>query len=226
MRVPAILFALFAAVVLSFAFGCSGEKQEQTENKEEDRKANAMVAKPLGNPEDKLAREAAEILVKKFKTELRSELMAAMSQSGAAGAIEICSQKAPQMAKDLSVGGWSIRRTSLMNRNPGNYPTGPEGQFLQRFASDSTKSVQVTWDFTGDTKVYRYFEAIRLDGMCTACHGKTEEMDEDVVAKLQQLYPNDRAVGFKSGDLRGMFAVSAIWPEGKAEAEKLVAAAH
>jgi hypothetical protein len=130
------------------------------------------------------------------------------------------------MTKNLSVGGWTIRRASLLNRNPANYPVGSEGQMLQRFAADSTKSVQVTWDYTGGTKVYRYFEAIRLDGMCTACHGKTEEMDAEVVTKLQQLYPNDRAVGFKSGDLRGMFSVSAIWPEGKAEAEKLVAEAH
>lgn len=225
MRVPTILFPLCAVVVLSFAFGCSGEKQEQAVTPDTTQVSKPFVAKSLGNPEDELARKAAQSLIQQFKTRLRSELMAAIKQSGPEGAIEICSRKAPEIAQELSVGGWAIRRASILNRNPKNYPEGPEGEMIRRFEADTSKSTQATWDYTNLIKQYRYFEAIRLEGMCTSCHGKSEEMDPAVVAKLQQLYPSDRAVGFKVGDLRGIFSVSAVWPKGKAQAAKLAQSA-
>jgi hypothetical protein len=48
---------------------------------------------------------------------------------------------------------------------------------------------------------------IHLKEQCVTCHGPAESIADDVREKLLELYPHDRAVGFKEGDLRGWFWV-------------------
>jgi hypothetical protein len=46
--------------------------------------------------------------------------------------------------------------------------------------------------------------------MCTACHGTPEQISPEVKAKLDQLYPNDKAVNYKPGELRGAVVVTRL----------------
>jgi hypothetical protein len=48
-----------------------------------------------------------------------------------------------------------------------------------------------------------YVEPIEVQPLCLACHG--EALAEPVRARLEALYPHDRAVGFRAGDFRGLF---------------------
>ena len=41
------------------------------------------------------------------------------------------------------------------------------------------------------------------------CHGPREEISEEVIAKLDEYYPEDAATGFAEGDLRGWIWVEA-----------------
>ena len=41
---------------------------------------------------------------------------------------------------------------------------------------------------------------------CAACHGTN--IAPEVKAKIAELYPDDAAVGFKPGDMRGGIAIS------------------
>ena len=50
-----------------------------------------------------------------------------------------------------------------------------------------------------------YVEPIHMKGLCMQCHG--DRIKPDVKARLRALYPEDRATGFKRGELRGMFWV-------------------
>jgi hypothetical protein len=50
-----------------------------------------------------------------------------------------------------------------------------------------------------------YVEPIRMKGLCMQCHG--DRIEPGVEARLRALYPEDRATGFKKGELRGMFWV-------------------
>ncbi len=221
MRVPTFLLATILLALL-LLFGCGGEKEAELDTAQPFDSTKPLVAKAIPSPEEQLVRGAAEKLVAKFSTNLRSELTLAMGSGDAAGAIEVCSRKAPQLATEVSVGGWSIRRVSMFNRNPSNYPTSEEAAMLQRFVTDSTKKFQAVWLNRNGLRFYKYFQPIYMQEMCTSCHGKTEKMDPTVVERLQQLYPGDRAVGMSAGDLRGMFAVTAEWPAGKDQAEKIV----
>jgi hypothetical protein len=44
--------------------------------------------------------------------------------------------------------------------------------------------------------------------MCLNCHGTPGKHIQDAtLTKIQQLYPEDRAVNFKEGDLRGLWHI-------------------
>jgi hypothetical protein len=44
-------------------------------------------------------------------------------------------------------------------------------------------------------------------GPCLACHGSPKQFDVAVADLLREKYPDDRAVGYKVGDLRGAVSV-------------------
>ena len=48
-----------------------------------------------------------------------------------------------------------------------------------------------------------YVEPILLQPPCLACHG--EALAPDLAARIAELYPADRATGFRVGELRGVF---------------------
>ena len=41
---------------------------------------------------------------------------------------------------------------------------------------------------------------------CVTCHGET--IAPSIAAKIDELYPADKATGFREGDLRGAFVVT------------------
>ncbi len=44
--------------------------------------------------------------------------------------------------------------------------------------------------------------------MCLNCHGTAGvQVKENTLAKIHQLYPEDRAMNFKEGDLRGVWHI-------------------
>ena len=51
-------------------------------------------------------------------------------------------------------------------------------------------------------------KAIPTGGVCLACHG--ENLAQGVQETITTLYPNDKATGFKSGDIRGAFVVTKV----------------
>jgi hypothetical protein len=60
----------------------------------------------------------------------------------------------------------------------------------------------------GDKTVLRYMKAILMSGLCLACHGS--KLADDLSNKVNELYPNDQATGFKLGDICGAFTLQKI----------------
>ncbi|MDX1819077.1 MAG: DUF3365 domain-containing protein [Marinobacter sp.] len=152
----------------------------------------------------------ARTMVKDFGGSLKQALQAAIKEGGLENGIGVCNTVAPEIAASNSKGAWTISRTSLKVRNPGNTPT--EWQRLQLQAMDrqpvkNGKPVE-TWqvsDATGQP-AFRYMSAIPTQKLCLGCHGKS--IEPGVKAKLAELYPNDQATGFSEGELRGAFVVT------------------
>ena len=131
-------------------------------------------------------------------------------KGGPENAIGVCREKAPQMAKAASEKtGWAIRRVSLENRNLKAAPDAWEKGVLEEFdrraaAGDKPTGLEKGELLTADgQQVYRYMKALPTQDLCLQCHGTADRISPAVQAKLQELYPNDKAVGYSAAEIRG-----------------------
>lgn len=174
----------------------------------------ALAAAPVQEMRESLvAREAVE----RLETELRAELMAAMKSGGPAEALSVCQTRAPEIARTLGQEtGCAVGRTALKVRNPANAPDAWERSTLKRFrrqlaaGEDPNGLVRTEVVEERGQKVLRYMKAIPMAEPCLSCHG--EKLAPEVSARVRALYPEDRATGFKKGDLRGAFTVTVPVP--------------
>ena len=56
-------------------------------------------------------------------------------------------------------------------------------------------------------KSLRYMKAIGVAPVCLSCHGSAEQISTTVQAKINTLYPHDKATGYKAGELRGAVSI-------------------
>lgn len=148
-----------------------------------------------------------------FMLLLKTELKVAMKEGGPSNAIQVCKNKAPAIAADISQKhGWRVARTSLKLRNPHNEPDAWELKVMQEFekrktAGEEIKTLEYAEIVTTDgKKQFRYMKAIPTGEVCLQCHGSNPE--PDVADILNKFYPKDQATGFKQGDIRGAFTVT------------------
>ena len=166
----------------------------------------------LDSSREALMKEAKEAIGVFAKT-LKGELKKAVKEGGLGNAIDVCSKKATpiteQVAKEK---GLQIGRISVKNRNPLNAPNEWQKKVLEEFAlkhaagEDLKKMAYAKIVETDGKKQFRFVKAIPTGKLCLKCHG--ENIDSKVKAKLAELYPDDKAQGFKEGDLRGAFVVT------------------
>lgn len=156
------------------------------------------------------ARKVASMVPPKLLAVLTVE----MDKSGPEGAIGVCREKAPEMAKAASQQtGWAIRRVSLNNRNPKAVPDAWERAALEDFdrraaAGESPATLEKGEMVTEDgKKSYRYLKALPTVEVCTQCHGAQDKLSPAVKEKLAALYPHDKAVGYSAGQIRGAITI-------------------
>ncbi len=147
-----------------------------------------------------------------YAAKLKGTLMGAIQAGGPEAAIAVCKVKAPAIGKEKAAStGWSIGRTALKLRNPANSPDAWERSVLLRFQDQISDGTEVknlehyeTTTKNGE-RVFRYMRAIPTQAPCLICHGSN--LSQNVKAKIEELYPEDRATGFSQGELRGAFTI-------------------
>ncbi len=142
---------------------------------------------------------------------LSGNLQKAMKEGGVPNAIKYCNLNASPLVDSLSqVYKAEIRRTSLKVRNPKNKPTTKELQQLEKYqksmeAGEALKPL-VQEIIPG---TIAFYAPIHVMPLCEKCHGKAgETLKEEDYQVIQQHYPEDKATGYASGDLRGMWSIS------------------
>jgi hypothetical protein len=61
-------------------------------------------------------------------------------------------------------------------------------------------------------KEFHYAKPILMQPMCLSCHGNSEQISAEVKAKLSELYPNDKAINYEAGQLRGAVVLTRPTP--------------
>ncbi|MFN3370390.1 MAG: DUF3365 domain-containing protein [Sphingomonadaceae bacterium] len=171
-------------------------------------------APALDPREVEAATRLSAALADRFQAELRGRLDAAMAEGGPVGAIKVCAEDAPAIARRLSAeSGAIVRRTALRTRNPAAAPDAFEAATMDDWVDSPLEApgrpkVQVRADGEG----FRYMRAIPTQGQCLACHGAPEAIAPDVKAAIDARYPQDRATGFAEGQMRGAFSIAWTGP--------------
>lgn len=159
----------------------------------------------------------SKAVITAFFGELKGELGKSMKAGGPVATIEVCNKTAPDIARRLSEKhGMKVGRTSLKPRNSSNAPDVWETNVLKKFETRLAAGedpAEMAYFETVDNdgkKEFRFMKAIGMPPLsnmpCLKCHG--ENIDPAVTAKLDALYPNDMARGYKAGQIRGAFTLT------------------
>lgn len=181
---------------------------------------SAANAKPPADAMEAVAAEikASRAAAQQFGAMLKDALQQAVKNGGPVSGIAVChdqaSQIADQLSKELEM---LVGRTSLKIRNPSNTPDNWELAVLKQFearkaqgeSADKLEFFAVIPDDQGQ-QTFRYMKAIPTAALCLTCHG--ENIPPEVDAKLKELYPYDKARGFREGELRGAFTIAKPLP--------------
>ncbi|KPJ89372.1 MAG: hypothetical protein AMS18_12505 [Gemmatimonas sp. SG8_17] len=186
---------LGTALICAFAFGCASEAPHLS--MEEETQISAI------------GQESAQLLAASLVT----NLSAAIQEGGLTHAVDFCSSEAIRLTADVQdqLGrGLVIKRTTFKFRNPANAPDDLEAAALHYFEStlhekDSLPSYYVQRVSTDE---FRYYQPLLVNQLCLQCHGNPGEIDPAVMQQLRARYPDDRATGYASGELRGLIRVS------------------
>ncbi|MHA7817350.1 MAG: Tll0287-like domain-containing protein [Pseudohaliea sp.] len=174
--------------------------------------AASLLAATPGLAGDVDPRQAeARSLVKRFVGTVKPLLTSTIQEQGPVAAIEVCAERAPALADQLSEEtGWSVGRVSLKPRNTERaQPDAWEREQLERFAAraaDGEPGPMLNHGEVVDGR-YRYMQAQPVGGVCLVCHG--ESIEPAVAEAIRHYYPDDRATGYQLGEIRGAITLTA-----------------
>lgn len=159
-------------------------------------------------PDSVLFGQGMEITTEAFG-KLSGELKMALNSGGVASALPYCNLMAYPLTDSVAEKhGVILRRTALRFRNPDNAPTEAETAQLNAFAAALQEGSHPEPELKRGANAPVFYRPILLQEGCLKCHGTPEE---DIAGadleRIRELYPDDKAVGFRPGELRGMWVL-------------------
>lgn len=141
----------------------------------------------------------------KLLQKLGSELKMLMQNNGVINALHFCSQNALTLTDDIArSSGTSIKRISMLNRNPINGLSTDEKKLFERWQTSIAKGEKLP-DYELNQHIY-YKPILINNEVCLKCHGNITQ-DSAIAKEIKTLYPDDKAIGYKVGDLRGAIRI-------------------
>ena len=210
-----------AIVVFSLLFGisCSNTNTEKTTEQETVvTEYTPLVIKPAYvesiTMNDSISKELlirGREIAGKAKIALKIELTNSIKKNGLANSISFCNQRAMEITDSIALQEQvMIKRLAKKNRNSYNKMSENESNLYKSFVIESLTSnwiqAQVGWDEQGRPV---YYNPIVTEALCLNCHGKPgTDINPEVAERIAQVYPDDKAINFEVGQLRGMWAIT------------------
>lgn len=156
--------------------------------------------------------EESRQIAQAFMQRLGGTLKNQLETAGPASAISVCKHVAPALAAEYSRDGFLVSRVSLKTRNKMlGAPDAWERTILKKFdqlqAQGTTIPEVSEVTEQADGRWFRYMKAIPIQPLCLQCHGKPDGMAAEVNTMLAREYPDDQAVGYHAGDIRGAITI-------------------
>jgi len=146
----------------------------------------------------------ADSAVRALQQRLGSRLFEEMGRGGPVAAIEVCRTEAQTITQAVAAEqGVTLGRTSHLVRNPRNSARDWVAPYVAR--SEGTKAADVSPVVVDLGNRVGLLRPIGISGPCLQCHGGPDDLAPGIAAVLAEAFPEDQAVGFAEGDLRGFF---------------------
>ncbi|MCW7504312.1 MULTISPECIES: DUF3365 domain-containing protein [Leptospira] len=142
------------------------------------------------------------------KSNLQKKLSTALSEGGTTSAIPFCKQNALGFTANMGKANHVIlKRVTDRPRNVNNLLSPEEVLVFKEIQKQKSSEGVFPSRVVSSHENVKVYVPIPLMGQCVACHGKKEEMSTETKTTLNKLYPNDLAINYQVGDLRGLFVV-------------------
>ncbi len=155
------------------------------------------------------AQHASRMFMEKLQGVLQQEIRS----GGPAGAILVCADTAQVLTAQIGLElGVDIKRVGDRVRNPLNTPDEFEDSVLSGFARRISNGEEPPLRFSeirtmnGKEELW-FMQSIHIQPLCMTCHGSEQTIPADVRMLLQEKYPEDRATGYRPGELRGAIRI-------------------
>ncbi len=147
---------------------------------------------------------------KELVQSLSKELQSAIKDGGITSALSVCSKKAILITSNITKENpdITIKRTTFKYRNPLNAPDNNDSEALNFLQKSNSTNFYIKKVTENNQIYYLYYKKLHTKGLCLKCHGTESEITNETSLAIKKLYPNDKAVGYKSGELRGSIKVS------------------
>jgi len=189
------LVNVFVLMAVLFVLSCAEKKTEVSEEQVEGLRTTSM----------------------EFMKNLKGVLIEQIQKNGVVQAVSVCSDTAQVLTNNFGLkNGVFIHRVSLKNRNPNNYPDQFEKKILNQFEllkqnnqlNEKTEHYEVVKE--NEFTYIRFLKPILVQAECLNCHGDPGNMLPEVRELITQEYPDDKAVSYLLGDLRGAVSVKKL----------------
>jgi hypothetical protein len=140
---------------------------------------------------------------------LNQHLMATVHKGGVGAALAFCNENAIRLTDSVADANHiKIKRVSDKNRNPSNAANKNELRYIawakERLAAGKRPKPKFEKTAQG---VQVYFPII-TQNLCLKCHGQIQtDVPDSLLKTIRELYPNDKAIGYKENELRGIWVL-------------------
>lgn len=140
---------------------------------------------------------------------LSSNLKKAITNGGFAGAVSFCNLKVNEIMKNLQKSdGIEISRVSDKNRNPDNNVNEEELLIIDEYKQDLKDKLKTFPTLRATKTDIIFYSPIKILPLCLNCHGDAStQINQETKNKIDQLYPEDKAINYKLDDLRGLWKI-------------------
>ena len=165
--------------------------------------------------EIKIIKPLGDQISKDLISSLQTELKKAIQTGGILSAIEVCNLKALPITDIIAKStdnNVDIKRTTYKYRNKLNAPDDFEKLALDHFHSiiENKEILPESYiqkiEEKGEINFY-YYRPLKTGTVCLNCHGTNEIITTQTQSIIQDYYPEDKAVGYKEGEFRGLIRI-------------------